>query len=247
MYKTIEQIGLYSVLMRRAFTRPEKWSVIKSRVIDEMDKLGVRSLGLVALMSVFVGAVITLQTASNIDSPLIPLYTVGFATRESVILEFSPTMLSLILAGIVGSSIASEIGTMRVNEQIDALDIMGINSPGYLIMPKVVAAVIFFPFLIMISMALGMVGGYIVSIGTGLVNSHEYIYGIQYDFKPYHVFYALTKTLFFAAIITSVSAFHGYHARGGSREVGLASTKGIIYSDVVILLVNYILTQLMLI
>ncbi len=235
------------MLMYRAFTRPEKWSIIKMRIIDEMDKLGVRSLGLVALMSVFVGAVITLQTASNIDSPLIPLYTVGFATRESVILEFSPTMLSLILAGIVGSSIASELGNMRISEQIDALDIMGINSAGYLIMPKVVAAFIFFPFLIMISMVLGMIGGYIVSMGTGLVSSHEYIYGLQYDFKFYHVIYALVKTLFFAIIITSVSAYHGYTTRGGSREVGIASTKGIIYSDVVILVVNYILTQLMLI
>lgn len=242
-----EHIGAYFILMRRAFTWPENWYVIRSRVIDEIDKLGVRSLGLVALMSTFVGAVITLQTVTNIDSPLIPLYTVGYATRESVILEFSSTMLCLILAGVVGSNVASEIGNMRVSEQIDALDIMGVNSARYLIMPKVVAAIIIFPFLILISMALGLLGGYLVSIGTGLITSHDYIYGLQYEFKFFHVIYSLVKTLFFAAIITSISSYQGYFVKGGALEVGAASTRGIVQSSVLILIVNYVLTQLMLI
>jgi len=247
VYSLFEHIGRYFLLMKRTFEWPDNWSVMRSRFVEELDKIGVRSLGLVALMSTFVGAVITLQTVTNIDSPLIPLYTVGYATRESIILEFSPTMLSLILAGIVGSSIASEIGTMRVSEQIDALDIMGVNSARFLIAPKVVAAVVIFPFLITISMGLGMIGGYLVSIGTGLITSADYLYGVQYSFKLYHVFYALFKSIFFAAIITSVSSYQGYFARGGAREVGQSSTKGIVQSSVLILIVNYILTQLMLI
>lgn len=212
-----------------------------------MEEIGVKSIGLVALMSLFVGAVITLQTASNIDNPLIPIYLVGFATRESIILEFSPTMLSLILAGKVGSKIASELGNMRISEQIDAIEIMGVNSAGYLIFPKIVAAVITFPLLIIMSMTLGMVGGWIVSVGSSLVSSYDYVYGIHYDFKVFNVVYALVKTLFFAFIITSVSAYYGYFVKGGSLEVGQSSTSAVVSSSVVILIVNYLLTQMMLI
>lgn len=233
--------------MQRVFSKPEKWKVYKRRIIDEMDSLGVSSLGLVILLSLFMGAVICLQTATNIESPFIPMKLVGFATRESVILELSPTMLSLILAGKVGSSIASEIGSMRVTEQIDALDIMGVNSASYLILPKMTAALIFFPFLIIISMVLGIIGGYIVSVGTGLLSTQDYIAGIHLDFKIYHVFYALLKTLCFAAIITSVSAYYGYTVKGGSLQVGRSSTQGVVNSSVLILITNYLLTQFMLI
>jgi phospholipid/cholesterol/gamma-HCH transport system permease protein len=212
-----------------------------------MDNLGVSSLGLVLLLSLFMGAVICLQTATNIDSPLIPLSLVGFATRESVILELSPTMLSLILAGKVGSSIASEIGSMRVTEQIDALEIMGVNSASYLILPKVIAALVFFPFLIIISMIVGIFGGYIVAVGTDLLSSQDYLAGIHMEFKMFHVFYALIKTLFFAFIITSVSSFYGYTVKGGSLQVGKASTQGVVASSVLILIFNYLLTQIMLI
>lgn len=243
----LSKIGAYGLLMSRTFRSPEKWKIFRGRVIEEMDNLGVSSLGLVILLSLFMGAVICLQTATNIDSPLIPLSLVGFATRESVILELSPTMLSLILAGKVGSSIASEIGSMRVTEQIDALEIMGVNSASYLILPKVVAALVFFPFLIIISMIVGIFGGYVVSVGTDLLSSQDYLAGIHMEFKMYHVFYALVKTLFFAAIITSVSSFYGYSVKGGSLQVGKASTQGVVASSVLILIFNYILTQIMLI
>jgi len=242
-----QKIGAYGLLMVKVFGNREKASVYWQRTLEEMEEIGVKSIGLVALMSLFMGAVITLQTASNIESPLIPIYLVGFATRESIILEFAPTMLSLILAGKVGSKIASELGTMRVTEQIDAIDIMGVNSAGYLILPKIVAAVITFPLLITVSMALGLFGGWIVATGTGLISTYDYVYGIHYDFRVYNVFYAIVKTLFFAFIITSVSAFYGYYAKGGSLEVGQSSTAAVVSSSVVILIVNYVLTQLMLI
>ena len=215
--------------------------------MQEIDSIGLSSIGIVALMSVFMGAVIALQTASNMDSPLLPAYTVGFTARQSIILEFSPTIIALILAGKVGSNIASEIGTMRVTEQIDALDIMGVNSAAYLILPKVLAGLFIFPFLIMISMFLGIFGGWFICISTDVVSSNDYIYGIQYDFKPFDVLYALIKTVIFAFIITSVSSYHGYFAKGSALEVGRSSTKAVVYSSILILIFNYIVTQLLLI
>lgn len=215
--------------------------------MQEIDSIGLSSIGIVALMSVFMGAVIALQTASNMDSPLLPAYTVGFTARQSIILEFSPTIIALILAGKVGSNIASEIGTMRVTEQIDALDIMGVNSAAYLILPKVLAGLFIFPFLIMISMFLGIFGGWFICISTDVVSSNDYIYGIQYDFKPFDVLYALIKTVIFAFIITSVSSYHGYYAKGSALEVGRSSTKAVVYSSILILIFNYIVTQLLLI
>jgi phospholipid/cholesterol/gamma-HCH transport system permease protein len=212
-----------------------------------MDKLGVSSIGLVVLLSIFMGAVICLQTATNLDNPLVPMSLVGYATRESIILELAPTMLSLILAGKVGSSIASELGTMRVTEQIDALDIMGVNSASYLILPKLISALIFFPFLIIISMCLGIFGGYLVSAGTGILDLQDYMDGIHMEFKVFHIYYALIKTLFFAAIITTVSAYYGYTVRGGSLAVGKNSTKGVVGSSILILIFNYLLTQILLI
>ena len=204
-------------------------------------------MGIVSLMSLFIGVVIALQTASNIDSPLLPAYTVGFTVRQSVILEFSPTIISLILAGKVGSNIASEIGTMRVTEQIDALDIMGVNSAAYLILPKILAGIFIFPFLIIISMFLGVFGGMLISWATGIVTVNDYIYGIQYDFKPFSITYALIKSLVFAFVITSISSYFGYYAKGSALEVGRSSTDAIVYSSILILLLNYILTQLILI
>ncbi len=233
--------------MGRVFRRPEKMAIYRRQFVQEIDKIGISSLGIVALMSVFMGAVITLQTASNMESPLLPAYTVGFIARQSVILEFSPTIIALILAGKVGSNIASELGTMRVTEQIDALDIMGVNSAGFLILPKVLAGVFIFPFLIIISMFLGVFGGWFISIATGIVTSNEYIYGIQYDFKQFHVYYGLAKTLVFALIITSVSSYQGYYAKGSALEVGKSSTQAVVYSSVLILILNYIITQLVLI
>jgi len=193
------------------------------------------------------GGVITIQSAYNFTSPFIPLYAVGLGTREAIILEFSPTIISLILAGKVGSNIASEIGTMRISEQIDALEIMGINSASYLILPKVIAAMFINPFLIVISMFLGIFGGYIMGIATGACTSYEYIFGIQSFFIPFNVYYSLTKTVLFAFVITSVSAYHGYYTVGGALEVGQASTKSVVYNSILILIINLIITQIMLV
>jgi len=239
-------IGKYYSLIIRAFSKPEKIYVFRKRVFEEIDNLGIGSLPLVLIISMFMGAVITIQTAFGFDSPWIPLYAVGMATRDSVILEFAPTLVSLILAGKVGSSIASEIGTMRVSEQIDALEIMGVNSPTYLILPKIIATVFINPFLIVISMFAGIMGGWGFGALTNVVTPYAYLYGIQYDFKTYNVVYALIKTVVFAFIIASVPAYHGYFTKGGALEVGRSSTRAVVYSSLLILLFNFILTQLLL-
>ena len=245
--KVLFHIGRYMLLLRDTFSRPEKLTLYGKRTVEEMDLLGVQSLGIVSLLSVFMGAVITIQTKTNIESPLIQAWVVGFATRQSTILEFSPTIISLILAGKVGSNIAAEIGSMRVKEQIDALDIMGVNSAGYLILPKILGSMLFNPFLVMISMFLSIFGGYVAGVGTGIVQSADYLQGIQMGFNSYHVTYALIKTVVFAFIIATVSAYQGYYTVGGTREVGISSTRAVVYSNVVILIVNYALTQLLLI
>ncbi len=240
-------IGRYFMLLAKVFRKPEKFSMYFRQIIYEMNSLGIGSLWLIAVISVFMGGVLTIQAAYNFTSPLIPLYAVGLGTREGIVLEFSPTIVSLILAGKVGSNIASEIGTMRISEQIDALEIMGINSAGYLILPKIAAAMFINPFLIIISMFLGILGGYIMGIGTGACTSYEYIYGIQSFFIPFNIVYALTKTVVFAFIITSVSAYHGYHTVGGALEVGKSSTKSVVYNSILILTSNLVITQLMLV
>jgi phospholipid/cholesterol/gamma-HCH transport system permease protein len=240
-------LGRYFMLIRRVFSRPEKWSIYRQSLLKEMVSLGLGSLDIIAIISVFMGAVITIQTASNIDSALIPLYTIGFAARQSVILELSPTIIALILAGKVGSNIASEIGMMRVTEQVDALEIMGVNSASYLILPKITAALLINPFLIVFSMFLGLLGGYLAAVGTGLVPSGQFIYGLQYNFDSFGITYALIKTVFFAFLLTSIPAFHGYYTKGGALEVGRSSTRAVVSSSVAILLFNYVLTQLLLI
>jgi phospholipid/cholesterol/gamma-HCH transport system permease protein len=238
--------GKYYLFIKRAFGKPEKFSIYIDRIFEEINILGIGSLGIVAIISVFMGAVITIQSAFNFESPLIPLYAVGVAVRDSMILEFSPAIVSLILAGKVGSSIASEIGTMRVTEQIDALEIMGINSAGYLVFPKIIASLLFNPILVVFSMFLGILGGYLFGLMAGVVTDYEYIYGITYEFRPYNVIYALIKSAVFAFIIASVPAFHGYYTSGGALEVGRSSTKGVVYSSVLILAFDLILTQLLL-
>lgn len=239
-------IGRYYELIVRAFGKPDKNEVFRRRVLEEIEYLGINSIPIVLIISLFMGAVITIQAAFGFESPWIPVYAVGVTARDSVILEFAPTLVSLILAGKVGSSIGSEIGTMRVTEQIDALEIMGVNSAGYLILPKIVAAVFINPFLIIISMFTGVVGGWLFGTLTGVVTSYAYIYGIQYGFKFYNVTYALIKSAVFAFIIASVPAYHGYYTHGGSLEVGKSSTTAVVYSSLLILLFNFILTQLLL-
>lgn len=232
--------------MLKVFRKPDKMQVYRKQFFIEINNLGVESLGIVAVISVFMGAVVAIQTAYNIDSPLIPLKMVGFTVRQSVILEFSPTIISLILAGKVGSRIASEIGTMRVTEQIDALEIMGINPANYLIFPKVTAAMAFNPVIIIISMGFGLVGGWLVAVFTSLYTSHEYIDGIRSWFEGYTIIYALIKTVVFAYLITSISGFMGFIVKGGAIEVGAASTKAVVWSSIMIILFNLILTQLLL-
>jgi phospholipid/cholesterol/gamma-HCH transport system permease protein len=239
-------IGRYFLLIKKVFSRPEKGRVYVNQILEELVAVGFNSVGIVVIISIFMGAVITLQTAYNLENPLIPVYIIGLGTRDSMILEFSSTVVGLVLAGKVGSNIASEIGTMRVTEQIDALEIMGINSASYLILPKIVAAMFFNPFLTIISMFVGVFGGWAAGVITGAVSSSAFIYGIQYAFIPFYVVYALIKTIVFAFIIVSVSAYQGYYCQGGALEVGRASTKAVVYSSLVILLFNVIITQMLL-
>ena len=234
------------MLIRRVFGKPEKYSIYRDRIFEEINILGIGSLGIVAIISVFIGAVITIQSAFNFSNPLVPVYAVGVAVRDSMILEFSPAIISLILAGKIGSSIASEIGTMRITEQIDALEIMGINSASYLIQPKVIAAMLFSPVLVIFSLFLGILGGYVFGVLSGVVTSYEFILGVTYQFKPFNVTYALIKGVVFAFIIASVPAYHGFYTKGGSLEVGKSSTKGVVYSSILILAFDLILTQLLL-
>jgi len=242
----ISRFGTYLLLMLKVFRRPDKWAVYKKQLILEIYSLGIESLGITAIISVFMGAVVAIQTAYNIDSPLIPLTMVGFTVRQSVILEFSPTIISLILAGKVGSRIASEIGTMRVTEQIDALDIMGINAPNFLIFPKITAAMIINPVLIILSMGFGLVGGYLVASFTTLFTTQDYLEGLRGWFDGFTIVYALIKTVVFAFIITSISGVEGYMVRGGAIDVGSASTRAVVWSSIMIILFNLILTQLLL-
>ena len=246
MKTLFEYIGRYFILMGKVFSKPEKRTIYWQRILVEMQALGLSSIGIVAIISVFMGAVITIQMALNFESPFIPQYLIGYAARESMLLEFSSTIVALILAGKVGSNIASEIGTMRITEQIDALEIMGVNSANYLILPKIISTVIFFPFLTILSMGIGIAGGYVLCILTGAVNPDAYITGIRYDFKPFYITYSLIKSSVFAFIITSISGFFGYYANGNSLEVGRASTQAVVISSIVILIFNLILTQLLL-
>ncbi len=239
-------IGKYFILLYKVFSPPEKKSVYYKQFMKEIQKLVIDSIGIVVIISTFMGAVVTLQTAYNLENPFLPTYLIGLGCRDSLILEFSSTLIALILAGKVGSNIASELGTMRVTEQIDALEIMGVNSASYLIFPKIMAAVIFNPLLTIISIIVGLFGGWMAVISTGVISSEEYIYGIQYAFVPFYVTYAMVKTVVFAFIITSVSSYNGYYAAGGSLEVGRSSTNAVVYSSVVVLLFNVILTQLLL-
>jgi phospholipid/cholesterol/gamma-HCH transport system permease protein len=232
--------------MLKVFRKPDKFPVYWRQLVQEINNLGIESLGIVLVISVFMGAVVAIQTAYNIDSPLIPLTMVGFTVRQSVILEFSPTIISLILAGKVGSRIASEIGTMRVTEQIDALEIMGINPANYLIFPKVTAAMVFNPVIIVISMGFGLLGGYMVAIFTNLYTPQDYITGLRGWFDGFTIVYALIKTVVFALLITSISGFEGYSVKGGAIQVGDASTRAVVWSSIMIILFNLVLTQLLL-
>ncbi len=240
------QLGKYSVFLTRIFARPDKPSLYFKQIIFEIIQLGYNSVGIVILVSVFIGAAITLQTAYNVENPLVPNYIVGLTVRDSMLLEFSSTIVCIVLAGKVGSNIASEIGTMRVTEQIDALEIMGVNPAGYLILPKIIGFLFIVPFLVIISMLVGIGGGYIAGISAKVLTGGEFIYGLRYAFIPYYITYSIIKSEFFALIITSVSGFQGYYVTGGALDVGKASTKAVVYCIILILLFDLVLTELLL-
>lgn len=243
---SIQTFGRYCLFMTQVFRRPDKWRVFFKALVGEISKLGVDSIPLVVIISIFIGAVIAIQMVLNIVSPLVPAYSTGLATREILILEFSSTMMCLILAGKVGSNIASEIGTMRVTEQIDAMDIMGINSANYIVLPKVIGFVLFVPVLCVMSMFVGLIGGWMVARFTTMLTVENYIYGIQSFFNQWYIWYSLIKTVVFAYIISTVAAFYGYYVKGGSLEVGKASTNAVVASSILILLADVVLTKLLL-
>ncbi len=242
----IASFGKYLLFVTDAFKKPERRSVMYRLVIQEIYDLGLKSLSFVMFVSLFVGAVVALQTAANLEGSLMPKRLIGYATRDAIILEFSPTIISLLLAGKLGSNIASSIGTMRVSQQIDALEVMGINPISYLVRPKIFALIFFNPILITVSMFVGVIGGLFAGILSNECTATEYINGLQYDFIPFKALYALIKTVLFAFIIASVSSFYGFFTKSGALEVGKSSTKAVVYSSVVIIVSNYLLTQLLL-
>lgn len=237
-------IGKYFLMIKISFSKPCKKQILYKQIFKEINDLILDSIQIVSILSFFIGGVVSIQMALNLENPLLSKTLIGYATRQSVILEFAPTFISIIMAGKVGSYITSSIGTMRVTEQIDALEVMGINSLNYLVFPKVIAMMLY-PFIITISMFLGIVGGLLAMTLTG-VPSESYIQGIQMDFDSYHVIYSYIKTLVFAFVLATVPAFHGYYMKGGALDVGKASTKSFYWTSIIIIILNYIVTQLLL-
>lgn len=245
LLKSLQSLGKYVMLMGRVFSGPERIRMYLKQYINEIVKLGVDSVGIVLLISFFIGAVICIQIKLNIESPWMPRFVVGYATREILLLEFSSSIMCLILAGKVGSNIASEIGTMRVTQQIDALEIMGVNSAAYLILPKALALMTIIPFLVIFSITSGIVGAFCTAWIGHVMNVEDFIYGIQYSFQEWYIWVSFIKSVVFAYIIATVSAYFGYTVEGGSIGVGKASTDSVVTSSVLILFSDLILTQLL--
>ncbi len=245
MFKALQQLGSYMILMGRTLGIPERWRMFFKQYMKELEQLGVNSIGIVLLISFFIGAVICIQIKLNIQSAWMPRFTTGFVTREIMLLEFSSSIMCLILAGKVGSNIASELGTMRVTQQIDALEIMGINSANFLIMPKIAALVSFIPVLVTISIFSGIIGAYATAWFGGIITAADLTYGLQYSFTEWFVWCSIIKSFFFAFIIASVSSYFGYTVEGGSISVGKASTNAVVSSSTLILFSDLFLTQLL--
>lgn len=243
--KWLAALGRYIILMGRTFSRPERFRMFWKQYVKEMLQLGVNSIGIVLLISFFIGAVICIQMKLNIQSPWMPRWVSGYTTREIMLLEFSSSIMCLILAGKVGSNIASELGTMRVTQQIDALEIMGVNSASYLILPKIMGMITMMPFLVIFSSAMGILGAYATAYIGHVLSPDDLTLGLQHDFNPWFVWMSIIKSLFFAFIISSVSSFFGYNVEGGSVEVGKASTTAVVNSSVLILCSDVFLTQLL--
>jgi phospholipid/cholesterol/gamma-HCH transport system permease protein len=243
--KALETTGKYICLMGRVFAKPERLRVYFKQYTKEVEQLGVDSIGIVLLISLFIGAVITIQLKLNIESPWMPRWTVGFVTREIMLLEFSSSIMCLILAGKVGSNISSEIGTMRVTQQIDALEVMGVNSASFLILPKILALVTMIPILVTFSIFAGIIGAYCTCWLGDIMNASDLSFGLQYDFVEWFVWSSYIKSLFFAFIIASVSSFYGYTVKGGSIALGKASTNAVVSCSVLILFADIVLTNLL--
>jgi phospholipid/cholesterol/gamma-HCH transport system permease protein len=240
------EAGKYFELMTRVFSRPERHSLYVRQTFNEIENLGIKSIGIVAVISIFMGGIMTLQVAYNLINPLLPNTLIGLGNRDALILEFSSTILALIMAGKIGSNITSEIGSMKVTEQIDSLEIMGVNSAGYLILPKIIAVVLMFPLLYILSVFFGLIGGLLVGPSVGAVSVADYLNGIQNAFTPYYVTFSLIKCLVFGFLIASISAYFGYTVEGGAFDVGTASTRAVVNTNIQILVWDLILTQLLL-
>lgn len=246
MHNALHQLGEYVLLMKKSLSLPTRWNMFFKQLVKEIYKLGVDSVWIVIIISVFIGVVIAVQIQLNVSSPLIPRFTVGYVTREIILLEFSSSIMCLILAGKVGSSISSEIGTMRVTEQIDAMEIMGVNSASFLIMPKIIGLMLFIPLLVIFSMFTGILGGIAASHASADMTFTDFEYGLQYYFNSFYVFYSIIKSVVYAFLIASIASYFGYNVKGGSLEVGKASTNAVVISSVMILLADVILTNIML-
>jgi phospholipid/cholesterol/gamma-HCH transport system permease protein len=244
--KLFNEIGRFLLFIRGMFTRPENYKVYWKEFMHQCSDIGIGSLGIVAIISFFIGAVSAVQTAYQLVSPLIPKSSIAQIVRDTVLLEFAPTLVCIVLAGVVGSKIASELGNMRVSEQIDALEIMGINTKAYLVLPKIVAAMLVIPMLVVIATGLGILGGRIAGIGSGILSTDEFDKGLKQNFVPYNVFFALVKAYTFSFIISSIPAYFGFYVEGGALEIGRSSTRAVVVSCVLILFADYILSAILL-
>jgi phospholipid/cholesterol/gamma-HCH transport system permease protein len=244
--KLFTEIGRYLLMIKGMFSRPENMKMYWKEFMHQCSEIGFGSLGIVAIISVFIGAVSTIQTAYQLVTPLIPLSTIAQIVRDTVILEFAPTLVCIVLAGVVGSKIASELGNMRVSEQIDALEIMGINTKAYLVMPKIMASLVMIPLLVIFSMVLGILGGRFAGSAAGILAGTTFDKGLLQEFIPYNVFFALAKAYTFSFIISSVPAYYGYHVKGGALEIGQSSTKAVVTSCILLLFADYVLSALLL-
>lgn len=242
----METLGKYFIFLGRLLVNRESFGTYFKLIMDESVNIGINSIFLVSLVSFFMGAVTTIQTAYNLVSPLIPDYVIALVVRDMTILELAPTIIGVIYAGKVGSSLASGLGTMRITEQIDALEVMGINSTSYLVLPKIIGSLLMYPMLVIISGLLAMMGGYLAGVLSGVITPTEYIYGIRFEFNDYSVTFALIKSVVFAFLVASISSFKGYYTTGGALEVGQASTSAVTQSVIAILLADYLLAQLLL-
>ncbi len=242
----MKSIGKYFIFLGSLFVNRESFRTYVNLIIDESVLLGVSSIFIVAIVSTFMGAVTAVQTAYNLVSPLIQDYIIGTLVRDMTVQELAPTVISLVFAGKVGSSISSGLGTMRITEQIDALEVMGINSASYLVLPKIIASIIMYPLLVILAMFLSIYGGYIAGTLTNVITEQEYIYGIRLDFNPYTIKFAMIKSVVFAFLISSISAYKGFYTKGGALEVGIASTSAVTNSCIAILLADYLLAALLL-